>query len=173
VNNGKLLIADLGLSKELAEATTNSVANTMGMIEYMEPQCFKNIKYKKDKESDIYSLGVLLWEISSGHPPFLNYSRDALSYHIGHENLRENPIDGTPQVYQQLYQKCWDVEPNSRPDIGKVYETLSQLKTEYSPYPNSSSKFNLLSRILTLIYSTNMFSIIKTFYLNNTCIQFN
>jgi serine/threonine protein kinase len=151
VNNGKLLIAGLGLSKELAEATTNSVANTMRMIGYTEPQCFKNIKYKKDKKSDIYSLGILLWEISSGHPPFLNYPRDALS--IGHENLREKPIDGTPQVYQQLYQKCWDVEPNSRPDIGKVYETLSQLKTEYSPYPNSSSKFNLFKDSYTYLFN--------------------
>ncbi|PKY37662.1 kinase-like protein [Rhizophagus irregularis] len=142
VNNGKLLIADPGLSKKLAEATTNSTAITMGMIDYTEPQCFKSVEYKKNKKSDIYSLGVLFWEISSGHRPFLDYSQDALSHHIGHENLREKPIDGTPQVYQQLYQKCWDVEPNSRPDIGEVYETLSQLKTEDFKdlsYPQPSS----------------------------------
>ncbi|CAB5381373.1 unnamed protein product [Rhizophagus irregularis] len=42
VNNGKLLIADFGLSKKLAEITTNSVGNRQGMIEYIEPQCFKN-----------------------------------------------------------------------------------------------------------------------------------
>ncbi|RGB27388.1 kinase-like domain-containing protein [Rhizophagus diaphanus] len=137
VNNGKLLIADFGLSKKLAEITTNSVGNRQGMIEYIEPQCFKNKKYKKDKKSDIYSLGVLLWEISSGRIPFSDCSRDLLDYYIKNGD-REDPIDGTPPKYQKLYQECWNDEPKSRPDIEKVYEILSQLNTENSFYLQSS-----------------------------------
>ncbi|PKY18543.1 kinase-like protein, partial [Rhizophagus irregularis] len=138
VNNGKLLIADFGLSKKLAEITTNSVGNRQGMIEYIEPQCFKNRKYKKDKKSDIYSLGVLLWEISSGRIPFSDCSRDhLLDYYIKNGD-REDPIDGTPPKYQKLYQECWNDEPKSRPDIEKVYEILSQLNTENSFYLQSS-----------------------------------
>ncbi|PKY53882.1 kinase-like protein, partial [Rhizophagus irregularis] len=132
VNYGKLLIADLGLSKKWTEISTNSIANKMGMVEYIEPQCFKkdNIGYKKDKKSDIYSLGVLLWEISSGRPPFSNHPQDILAVHISCLNLREKPIEGTPPEYQQLYQKCWDGEPKSRPDIEEVYETLSRLNSD-------------------------------------------
>ncbi|GBB87968.1 hypothetical protein RclHR1_14480001 [Rhizophagus clarus] len=137
VNNGKLLIADLGLSKKLAEVTTNSLANTKGMIEYTEPQCFKSAKYKKNKKSDIYSLGALLWEISSGKRLFPDYSQNILPFHIGYSKLREEPIDGTPKEYQQLYQECWNDEPNLRPDIEKVYETLSQIKIENPPHPQS------------------------------------
>ncbi|GET50560.1 kinase-like domain-containing protein [Rhizophagus irregularis DAOM 181602=DAOM 197198] len=92
VNNGKLLIADFGLSKKLEEVMTNSIANRMGMIEYIEPQCFKNI------------------DIGDGH--------------------REKPIEGTLPTYQQLYQKCWDDKPESRPDIEEVYEILSQLNKD-------------------------------------------
>ncbi|PKC04131.1 kinase-like protein [Rhizophagus irregularis] len=142
VNNGKLLIADLGLSKKLAEATTNSLANTRGMIEYTEPQCFKSLRYKKNKKSDIYSLGVLLWEISSGRPPFSECERSLLRDHIKDGN-REEPTEDTPLKYQQLYQKCWESEPNSRPDIEEVYETLSQLKTEdFSLQPSPQSNIN-------------------------------
>ncbi|CAB4381731.1 unnamed protein product [Rhizophagus irregularis] len=137
VNNGKLLIADFGLSKKLAEITTNSVGNRQGMIEYIEPQCFKNKKYKKDKKSDIYSLGVLLWEISSGRIPFSDCSRDLLDYYIKNGD-REDPIDGTPPKYQKLYQECWNDEPKSRPDIEKVYEILNQLNTENTFYLQSS-----------------------------------
>jgi hypothetical protein len=127
------------LSKKLAEATTSSLANTMGMVEYIEPQCLKKIKYKKDKKSDIYSLGVLLWEISSGRPPFSDCERSLLRDHIKDGN-REEPTKGTPLKYQQLYQECWNSEPNSRPDIEKVYETLIQLKTEgFSSLPSSQS----------------------------------
>jgi serine/threonine protein kinase len=128
VNNGKLLIADLGLSKHLTEVTSNSTSNRIGIIEYIEPQCLINVNYVKDKRSDVYSLGVLLWEITSGHPPFHNIEeRGMLGYHIGHENLREKPIEDTPLRYQQLYQKCWDGDPDKRPDINQIYnEILSQ-----------------------------------------------
>jgi hypothetical protein len=139
VNNGNLLIADLGLSKRLAEVKTNSIGNRKGIDGYIEPQCYKNTEYKKNKKSDIYSLGVLLWEISSGRPPFSNHSqdiRDTLAFHISYNGVRENPIEGTPSKYQELYQKCWDDKPESRPEIEVVQETLSQLITEQSPQSN-------------------------------------
>ncbi|PKK75229.1 kinase-like protein [Rhizophagus irregularis] len=123
-----LVNKDFGLSKKLAEITTSSMGNKMGMYEYIEPQCIKNIKYKKDKKSDIYSLGVLLWEISSGSLPFHDYrsNRNILAIHISYNNLREEPIKGTPLKYQQLYQKCWDDEPKLRPDIEEVYKILNK-----------------------------------------------
>ena len=84
-----------------------------GVIPYMDPKIF-NIKetesYNLTKKSDIYSLGVLLWEITSGHPPFENISRFALGHEISN-GLREEPIEGTPLEYQQLYQKCWEQDP--------------------------------------------------------------
>ncbi len=108
MNDGKLLIADLGLSKKLVEITSNSMANDMGLVEYIDPQRFKIKNFKKNKKSDIYSLGVLLWEISSGHPPFSNQDKFLLVNYISNYNFRENPIEGTPPKFQQLYQKCWD-----------------------------------------------------------------
>ncbi|CAB4388292.1 unnamed protein product [Rhizophagus irregularis] len=48
VNNGKLIIADFGfISKKLAEVITNSVGNRDEVVGYIEPQCFKDITYKK------------------------------------------------------------------------------------------------------------------------------
>ncbi|PKK69406.1 hypothetical protein RhiirC2_781041 [Rhizophagus irregularis] len=69
------------------------------IVEYIDSQCFKDIKYVRSKKSDIYSLGVVLWKNTSGRPPFLddNVSQDKsnLRYHISHLNLREEPIEGT------------------------------------------------------------------------------
>ncbi|PKY58367.1 kinase-like protein [Rhizophagus irregularis] len=114
VNDGKLLIADFGLSKQITEATSNSVANWMGMIEYIDPQCLAlgNLRFTKNKKSDIYSLGVLLWEITSGRPE---------------KELVHIPIGGTPLEYSQLYQECWDNDPEKRPDIDQVYNKISSL----------------------------------------------
>ncbi|RIA96287.1 kinase-like domain-containing protein [Glomus cerebriforme] len=145
VNNGKLLIADLGLSKKLAEISSNSVANRLGMVEYTDPRCYTFTKFKKNKKTDIYGLGVLLWEITSGRPPFHDHPReevDILGFHIRCNGLREKPVEGTPLKYQQLYQKCWDVDHDIRPDIEEVYEILSQLKTDLLKTENLSKPEN-------------------------------
>ncbi|RGB36583.1 kinase-like domain-containing protein [Rhizophagus diaphanus] len=64
IKNGKLMITDFGL---LAVDAASSVSEN---IVYVEPQHVHNPRYELDMRSDIYSLGVLLWELSSGHPPF-------------------------------------------------------------------------------------------------------
>ena len=141
MNNRKLLIADFGLSKHLA-AVSNSSTNMFGLIEYIEPQCFKIIGYKKDKRSDIYSLGVLLWEITSGYPPFSkNNSQQFLAYHIACDlQLREKPVDNTPLCYIELYRKCWNGDPNLRPNIDEVYDKLESQPTQsYHSIPSITS----------------------------------
>ena len=116
------------------------MANGMGVHVYIEPQCFKDPKYKKDKKSDIYSLGVLFWELSSGCPPFIDFSRELLGHHIGIMGLRETPVENTPLEYQDLYQQCWNGEPDLRPDINKVYEELNKLKSQFDSQSGSSLK---------------------------------
>ncbi|PKC59018.1 hypothetical protein RhiirA1_470052 [Rhizophagus irregularis] len=145
VNDNRLMIADFGTFKRLSESvtdSTNSTANGLGMPEYNEPQLFKIINYKKDKKSDIYSLGVLLWEISSGHPPFPGYSRLLLGSHISFQNLREKPIEGTPLKYKQLYEKCWNGDPDLRPNIDEVYDILLKLKTDEPQFNQSENNIN-------------------------------
>ena len=71
------MITDFGLSQQLTEVTSNS--KIYGMPEYIEPQCCINKNYVRDKSSDVYSLGVLLWEITSGYPPFSKNIHDTYS----------------------------------------------------------------------------------------------
>ncbi|PKB92384.1 hypothetical protein RhiirA5_444901, partial [Rhizophagus irregularis] len=81
--------------------------------------------------SDVYSLGVLLWELTSGCPPFSNYSHD-LAYIKNQllNGLREDQIESTPLEYVQLYQKCWHDNPNVRPEINEIFKILSQLLSQ-------------------------------------------
>ncbi|GBB88340.1 hypothetical protein RclHR1_01490021 [Rhizophagus clarus] len=126
VHDNRLMIADFGLAKQLTvDPVSNS--NVYGAVPYIEPQCFLQIGYVRDKSSDIYSLGVLLWEITSGRPPFSNYRNLELSCQIGTNGLREDPIENTPSNYIKLYQKCWDENPVSRPAIDSVYDILEKM----------------------------------------------
>ena len=89
-------LADFGLSRRL-----NEVSNSIyGKIPYTDPQRFR--KKKADKKSDVYSVGMLLWEISSGHIPFESYDNICLLNAILN-GKRETPIPNTPTDYINIY----------------------------------------------------------------------
>ncbi|CAJ0925092.1 3063_t:CDS:10 [Entrophospora sp. SA101] len=56
--------------------------------------------------------------------------------HLYPYNIRENKVDGTPEEYFDLYTRCWDAEPDNRPDIKFVVECLEELRKHYT-VPNS------------------------------------
>src|SRR4051812_24258676 len=86
------------------------------------PERLKN-KSKHDIKGDIYSLGVILWEISAeGRTPFPE--SDYLTvYHIC-QGAREAPMDGTPNAYVNIYTECWDGDPEKRPCLAEVLRRL-------------------------------------------------
>jgi serine/threonine protein kinase len=120
-----MLIADFGLSKVSKEEslTTSDSINDKGMPAFIDPQCHKN-GYKRDKKSDIFSFGMILWEISSEKAPFANDGTFQIVFKYS-EGIREKRVDGTPEPYFELYTKCWDNEPASRPNIDEVVEVLN------------------------------------------------
>ena len=104
-------LADFGLSKNIAESSNTS--RILGVIPYIDPKIFSNQNnidnqsknYKLNKKSDVYSIGVLMWQISSGRRPFYI---EGIEYDISlalsiKEGEREKMIDGTPIEYYNLY----------------------------------------------------------------------
>ncbi|RIB13258.1 kinase-like domain-containing protein [Gigaspora rosea] len=132
VHDGKLLIADFGLSKD--ETSKPSSDSFHGVQAYIDPQCFigpqclENVSYKRSKKSDIYGFGVILWEISSGRPPFQSFAKIpyGIVFHVS-KGGREKPVEGTPDSYIQIYERCWNYDPNQRPEFEEIQENLLNL----------------------------------------------
>ena len=95
-------MADFGLSKEIAEVL-NSTSKIFDVLPYMDPKSFNNRNYELNKKSDIYSIGVIMWQISSGHQPFEYIEYDANLILAIQGGEREKIIDGTPIEYNDLY----------------------------------------------------------------------
>ncbi|CAG8514145.1 10479_t:CDS:2, partial [Cetraspora pellucida] len=121
VHNDKLMITDFGLSKSL-ENNTKPISG--GTCAFSDPIYFENPSYKRDKASDIYSLGVLFWELSKGLPPFKNMRDSEITLRVN-RGERESPIKGTPIEFMIIYCNAWNNDPNLRPSIVEICDKLS------------------------------------------------
>jgi serine/threonine protein kinase len=103
VHQDSIKLADFGISKRIDEASTRSHSTLRGEVPYIDPKV-ANGNIIPNEKSDVYSIGVLLWEISSGNPPFCGTNYDfSLMYKISQEGRRETPIPNTPDDYLNLY----------------------------------------------------------------------
>ncbi|GBB98103.1 hypothetical protein RclHR1_03140002 [Rhizophagus clarus] len=128
INKNTIKLADFGLSKRIKELS-NGTNDLFGVVPYIDPKKFINLSYSLNKKSDIYSVGVLLWEISSGQPPFNLESYDGCLAIQIMQGLRELPVPDTSIEYAKLYTECWDNDPDNWPFIQEVVERLNAIST--------------------------------------------
>ncbi|KAF0519612.1 calmodulin-dependent protein kinase [Gigaspora margarita] len=118
---------------------SKTTSEILGNIPYIDPQCFiieksqdrKSRRQKMDKKSDIYSIGVLLWEISSERPPFKD-DKDSATLPLRIRNgLREEAIVGINDKYITIYEKCWQNKPSDRPSLEEVSMRLNYINAPF------------------------------------------
>ncbi|POG66258.1 kinase-like domain-containing protein, partial [Rhizophagus irregularis DAOM 181602=DAOM 197198] len=90
-----------------------------GVIPFMAPEVLRGKPYTP--ASDIYSFSMIMWEFTSGIPPFNNRAHDLeLSLDICRKGERPEIIENTPQCYVDLMKKCWNEDPLKRPSTSEV-----------------------------------------------------
>ncbi|RIA84486.1 kinase-like domain-containing protein [Glomus cerebriforme] len=130
-------IFDFGSAIMMDEDDVNDTTGVIGQIPFTDPKYLDDHRnYRKNLRSDIYSLGVIFWEISSCRSPFENFMPDSrgdfrdlrLTSEII-SGLRERQVLRTPNDFVKLYVRCWDEDPSERPNIKIVIETLNTIIT--------------------------------------------
>ncbi|POG72984.1 kinase-like domain-containing protein [Rhizophagus irregularis DAOM 181602=DAOM 197198] len=127
----RFYISDLGFCGP-ANRPSKSI---YGNLPYIAPEVINGKEYTF--KSDIYSAAMLMWEISSGQPPFINYEHDYdLAMNII-DGIRPKIVPGTPLEYKNLIEQCWNADPLKRPD---AYTLLDEIKKINILYQNNPSK---------------------------------
>ncbi|KAF9175314.1 hypothetical protein BGX21_007556 [Mortierella sp. AD011] len=139
-NEGVAILTGFGIPGGLiasAPCQMTAQPSPSSLLVYMAPERLQG-KTTYDPDWEIYSLGILLWELSSGRTPFdeiiaraeagprLAKNMEQLSSAIV-KGLREETIAGTPEIYEQLFKMCWQGDAESRPPLEVIEETLQML----------------------------------------------
>lgn len=170
MNNGNALISDFGISKQLNDSIATSSSGIKGLLAYIDP-CYirKTVKLKRDKKSniksDIYSLGMLFWELASGVPPFSGFSNIDILIKIVHGE-REKSIDNTPKDYADLYEECSSFNPDQRITIDEIINKLKGLSSEIN-IEYIESHINKTAFVDNIDQSTDQESIISSHHENS------
>ena len=120
-NIDQYLICDLGLSQPANNTLSNN--EIYGVIPYIAPEIFKGSKFSK--ESDIYSMGMIMWELTTGCKPFDNIEHDTDFIYNIIDGKRPEFTNDTPEDFANLMKKCWNSDPKKRHSAKKICEILN------------------------------------------------
>ncbi|GBB84868.1 hypothetical protein RclHR1_11450001, partial [Rhizophagus clarus] len=121
----ELFIIDLGLCRptsDLQDSDNND--EIYGVLPYIAPEILRRDPYTR--ASDIYSFAMIMWEFTSGIPPFSHEPNNQLLFLDVCEGKRPEIIKNTPICYINLMKKCWDSEPSNRPTIAMLEYIISK-----------------------------------------------
>jgi len=175
-DKGVVKIMDFGLAKLTNRSKMTQLGTTLGTISYMSPEQAQGRKV--DHRSDIWSLGVVLYEMISGQMPFKGDYEQAVIYSILHEE--PEPLtalrSGVPIALDGILAKALAKDPKTRyqhvdelPADLQGLETASLNRSRVSTVsqPFESSKVSKGSRLPWIISGISVVALVTTLIFSN------
>lgn len=117
----KVKVCDFGLSRIITEGQQNQMT-ACGTPCWTAPEVLNNLGYTT--KADVYSFGIVLWEMATRAEPFAGMPSFQVLFAIANKGVRPVIPDDCPADYKQLVVKCWDQDPNNRPDFKEIIDYL-------------------------------------------------
>ena len=96
----RLKLSDFGLAKMYADPSLTQTGTVVGSVDYTSPEQVKGIT-TLDERTDIYSIGVILYELAAGQKPFVSKSQfEVMQAHVEKEPLP--PVELNPELSSEL-----------------------------------------------------------------------
>ncbi|GBC10577.1 hypothetical protein RclHR1_09740002 [Rhizophagus clarus] len=128
------MISDLGLCWNNTSADKSDV-QIYGVLPYVAPEVLRKKPYTR--AADVYSIGMIMYELWSGKRPFEGRKYDAyLALNIC-SGIRPEITSDIPDYYSKVMQACWDNDPDMRP-------TSRDLEVTFNSWIDSITKRELV-----------------------------
>ena len=116
-SNGQVKVADFGIARAMNSATESNltqVGSVMGTASYFSPEQAQGAQ--PDPRSDLYSLGIVMYEMVAGKPPFVGDNPVSIAYKQVHDQPTplNRLVDGVPRPFEAIVAKLLAKDPKLR-----------------------------------------------------------
>jgi hypothetical protein len=128
VNSKRVVkVADFGLARITNEDQyASTVDASAGPAKWMAPETIEKGKFSP--AGDVWSFGVVLWELATGKRPFADMTAAAAAVAIAKGQRLPRPADISDEMWA-LMQSCWHTDPHKRPAMTQIVAQLAQMLT--------------------------------------------
>ena len=130
-NAGQVKVADFGIARAIGTSEDlTQTGSVMGTATYFSPEQAQG--YGVDPRSDVYSLGVVLYEMATGRAPFSGDSPVSIAYkHVKEAVPAPRTVNpAVPAAFEAIVLKCLEKQPENR------YQTAEDLRADLIRFAN-------------------------------------
>ncbi|XAR56078.1 Non-specific serine/threonine protein kinase [Bertholletia excelsa] len=137
-------VGDFGLSK--IKRNTLVTGGVRGTLPWMAPELLNGSSNKVSEKVDVFSFGIVLWEILTGEEPYANMHYGAIIGGIVNNTLRPPVPNYCDSEWKLLMEQCWAPDPVVRPSFTEIARRLRVMSAACQTKPHGHNTQNQVTK---------------------------
>ncbi|CAD5191730.1 unnamed protein product [Musa acuminata subsp. malaccensis] len=122
-------VGDFGLSR--IKRNTLVSGGVRGTLPWMAPELLNGSSSRVSEKVDVFSFGIVMWEILTGEEPYANMHCGAIIGGILNNKLRPPIPERCESEWRRLMEQCWSPDPVARPSFSEITDRLRAMSMAY------------------------------------------